>query len=803
MTTGPSAYTPLESFLLFQYLSIYGVNSDSFGRISEILKNDPQIKRSGNYEPGRLGRDALREFFLALLKEEARTEVNNTSGADNDGQHADAQPNSRKRKAPSPHLPTVQEALKDAHLIPPLIHKLYSRYREHAIIEIREDERRYERLEQDIKDIEAGEWDKKLQQQLDGGELDEILEKKQLVNGAVSGQDSTQLSPGTSAAARTERSAESPPQRQSRSPQPPRPSHIQLASSQGPHTPQAPSTYHVQALAVPQPPYTQHPPNDAPSAQSPRSAIAQSPGMPPPPLPSLAYAVQQPYGAHNGLRPVAAQSPYAQTGSVLPQSSPPSGYHQPYPNQQSGYFPQTQYAAPVYPPHRGGVQLPPFQVSPQTPPATKQQTQQQSTHGMLRPMPPKAGDVVPPTSAQARSSAMPLDVARLLLITASPQGPTKSTPSSTRWKPSSLSGPPIVLKSPTRPPSRSVSPVSDREGTQEPSPATTTKPNARRTRSNQAQTTRSVSVSEGPGQAAKATRTQGKRVRGGSTTSSAVGSSARGRTRSQSVISHASIDNESVTGRKVKHEPSTPMEITETVEGTPGSSGTRRALPRSTSKNKRKRSLRATSEASDSADVHHRPLSAAPKDNVLAVRNFSRLAMPIIENDIMSHKHASLFSNPVRERDAQGYRDMIRRPQDMKSIKAAITAGVRAVNAAIAEDDSIPTYGPRDTSNVLLPISEDLVPPKGIVNSAQLEREVMRMFANAVMFNPGEDDVVQDAREMYESAAVSISNFRNAERTAAADSEKRKLEESEADELGQEDEEMGGMTEKGKRRRLG
>jgi len=146
---------------------------------------------------------------------------------------------------------------------------------------------------------------------------------------------------------------------------------------------------------------------------------------------------------------------------------------------------------------------------------------------------------------------------------------------------------------------------------------------------------------------------------------------------------------------------------------------------------------------------------------------------------------------------------MIRRPQDMKSIKAAITAGVRAVNTTIAEDDSIPTSGPRDTSNVLLPISEDLVPPKGIVNSAQLEREVMRMFANAVMFNPGENDVVQDAREMYESAAVSIANFRSAERTAAAESEKRRLEESEADELGQEDEEMRGMAEKGKRRRMG
>jgi hypothetical protein len=220
--------------------------------------------------------------------------------------------------------------------------------------------------------------------------------------------------------------------------------------------------------------------------------------------------------------------------------------------------------------------------------------------------------------------------------------------------------------------------------------------------------------------------------------------------------------------------------------------------------NKRKRELRGTSEASDAMEIHRRAPST-PKDKVLAVRNFPRVAMPIIENDIMSHKHASLFSVPVRDKDAHGYSDMIRRPQDMKSIKTAITAGSRAVNTAAAADESLQSGGPRDASSVLLPVSEDLVPPKGIVNSAQLEREIMRMFANAVMFNPGEDDVVQDAREMYESAAVSMANFRSAERTSAAEAERRRVEESEVDELAPEDDgaSAAGGVEKNKRRRLG
>lgn len=40
------------------------------------------------------------------------------------------------------------------------------------------------------------------------------------------------------------------------------------------------------------------------------------------------------------------------------------------------------------------------------------------------------------------------------------------------------------------------------------------------------------------------------------------------------------------------------------------------------------------------------------------------------------------------------------------------------------------------SGSILVSKTEDLTPPKGIVNSAQLEMEFMRVFANAVMFNP-------------------------------------------------------------------
>jgi hypothetical protein len=230
------------------------------------------------------------------------------------------------------------------------------------------------------------------------------------------------------------------------------------------------------------------------------------------------------------------------------------------------------------------------------------------------------------------------------------------------------------------------------------------------------------------------------------------------------VASNASMDN------TPKAEP---MDIDDTTMRAPSS--TRRAT-----RNKRKRSPTATSETGDSSQQEFLRPMPIERSSVFAVRNFQRLSNAVM-NDIMSHKHASIFSHPVRDRDAEGYSSMIRRPTDLKSIKGAIGAGARAVNAANVNADS--------NSGALLPWSDDLVPPKGIVNSAQLERELMRMFANAVMFNPGEEDVVRDAREMFESAEASLMNFKSAEqRTEASVSGLRKRADSETSQPAHEEE---------------
>lgn len=172
-------------------------------------------------------------------------------------------------------------------------------------------------------------------------------------------------------------------------------------------------------------------------------------------------------------------------------------------------------------------------------------------------------------------------------------------------------------------------------------------------------------------------------------------------------------------------------------------------------------------------------------------------------NDVTMHKHASIFTKPLTERDAPGYRDLIYRPQDLKSIKSLIHQGSKAVSAAteaantpVADGESpAPTGTPSKNAVLLLPKAEDVIPPKAVVNSAQLEKELIRMFANAVMFNPipergfgpafpmtsdsdsgsressaqvpdDEGGIIKDTLEMFEDVEQAVTRWRAAERTA-------------------------------------
>lgn len=176
-----------------------------------------------------------------------------------------------------------------------------------------------------------------------------------------------------------------------------------------------------------------------------------------------------------------------------------------------------------------------------------------------------------------------------------------------------------------------------------------------------------------------------------------------------------------------------------------------------------------------------------PSTHVLWTRNFAKISNSAM-GAVLGHRYASLFANPIKERDAPGYSKIILRPQDLKSIKSAITAGQKA---ALEKEKALGSEISKSDSTVWLPISEDLVPPKGIINYAQLEKELMRMFANAIMFNADptrgfgerlgghkdkrggdgyefdEDGVVKDTREMQQHVEKWIGDLRAAEQVSA------------------------------------
>lgn len=125
---------------------------------------------------------------------------------------------------------------------------------------------------------------------------------------------------------------------------------------------------------------------------------------------------------------------------------------------------------------------------------------------------------------------------------------------------------------------------------------------------------------------------------------------------------------------------------------------------------------------------------STPVAHVLWTRGFTKVSSSALDQ-ISSHRDANMFATALREKDAPNYRQIVLQPQDITSIRSAIKHGNKA---AVQAAGSLPGGDP-GTASVWLPISEDLTPPKAIINSAQLERELVHMFCNAIMYNPDPD----------------------------------------------------------------
>ena len=100
-------------------------------------------------------------------------------------------------------------------------------------------------------------------------------------------------------------------------------------------------------------------------------------------------------------------------------------------------------------------------------------------------------------------------------------------------------------------------------------------------------------------------------------------------------------------------------------------------------------------------------------------------------------------------------------------------------------ENTPPTLPSASTStSITLPATTANTPPKGIVNSQQLEKELFRMFANAVMYNKSSTEIVRETVEMAKEVQTAVDNFRMAEeagakKAALAEEKERRMKEEE------------------------
>ena len=757
-----TAYTPFETLKFCQAIAQHGTDTASFEEIATSMSANELIRENENFDQDRLSASALHILYNDLLARErdGSLKVN--------GELSTGSANPRKRKASTSPERSNGDPTSEEDLIHALVEKLYARFREEVIKEIQKDEEQYDQLQNEVKQLES---------QVEKSPAEETQPSRPTqhkrqpsrtdVSALISPRDET---PAYSKQGQEERlqdqaishptsTGDGRPQSTPNVPTPVLPSqHSPPQASarpsaepgqQLPNYSQSPAAFN-RTLPPPSPQRQGFAPGPPPQHHGYMPGPQGHPVLPPPgmqhhmPPPMEQYPNQKRSSststpARGSPAPPPPQAypgypQYPQQPPPWPQQYPPQPPYPPhmqYPNQP--YYVPSPGGRPPYPPHQG-----PYSPYPQPPP------------GHYPGPPPPGWHPSPqhPVYSQPQSAAT-----TPLAHAARRRSMMRSSGSSTPWKKTPLRPGQVRPASPTRP-DREVSPLSDVEVDTKPA------------------TSRQNAVDD---TAIKRTR----RGRPPSATPSGVPDS-----RSQSIASQKSetLNERPATRRaqNIKDEtPSTPLAASDIDQGrsrrgrarnTTATSTPRPSvdLSRTNTVQKRKRSPPATIPRSSLSPRLPSPAapntvkSTAPHNNsiynhdssmVLVSKTFSKTSQLVL-NEIVGHKLAGIFAKPLSERDAPGYRDLILRPADLKSIRAAVSKGSRAAVVAIDaledEGDGTPTKGAghlkqEDTQTgegaigngmYLVKKSEELLPPKGIVNSSQLEMELTRMFANAVMFNP-------------------------------------------------------------------
>ncbi|KAL9036655.1 MAG: hypothetical protein Q9214_006038, partial [Letrouitia sp. 1 TL-2023] len=515
-----------------------------------------------------------------------------------------------------------------------------------------------------------------------------------------------------------------------------------------------PSQLHQGLLIPPSSPDTQRKPaqsqpNLVPSP-SPRNQITMPPERPSgspiilPPPPGMLRSSGSPSGPQDALVDAAGnpQRPSVNASSPRP-PPPPPGPHPPvqYPRPPHGYppmpYPSYDGRPPysnIYPPYGHGY-YPGYQPPPPYPypPASPGQHSQFSSRPMYQPPVPAYPQYSPyshnspyPQPPPMQSPYAPLQPPRLpepqtpTSVTASGKQRPKPSPintsvSSTKWKNVSLPSGMKPPGSPTQPRPEDISPISEKA----PSPMIESPPAERTTRNKRGRLARAETPQEpykptppkrgGRTRRGRGGSMRGRRVRAASSASTVMPA----RTRSQSLASHTDADELALelpaSSNTIKPEPATPAR--ESSTSVPPNVASHESGRRSTrggrgadavssahefSASNRTGTKRKRGQIESSPSLFRAPLQPSEqykrlsRTHILGSRTFPRTSATLI-NDISAHKLASIFAKPITEREAPGYHSLVYRPQDLKSIKAAISAGSKALAVASERPGMVPT----------------------------------------------------------------------------------------------------------------
>lgn len=790
-----SAYTSFESLLFFQSLATSDSRPTSFGSISTFLRNNQLVRENVDFDADRLTPEALEDLYATLM----RDGFSRDSAPSLNGRSADTSspPSPKKRKISSPRSDGL--AVTHTTLVPELVAHLYDKYRDLVTTEIRDDEKKYteiraelERLQQeDSKSAAAAATAFTPVQPVSIEGKDDVL-KEEAPRPNVQDQTGQPLAttiPLDQEKAKPEpqhiptnvpSTTKEPPTiqpapliNQSQAPlpqaQPPTPKPQDLAGQASQPQPTTTDPIPKPSIQPPLAPSTQKPPPTTPAGPRvtpahPSQIAPRANPVPPAPIVTgkagpLTSASQrtpaQPSFQQWQLDP-SPHSPYpvVSPGAATPQAAQAITKRPVLPLSTNPPLPGSQAQTPIQPP------------VPQTPSAVPSTAHTPVPIG--RPRVSQTPSATFPSFSETRASHP-----RLSIDTQGSSTPWKRTPR------------PRISRSPSSPPRprpEDVSPISERG--QSPIDAMEMSPPPKINLGQRAQSAEDKKPQRGQSDIKPAPIIKTEKLGPIRRTRAVSSGSSRSRGRSM-----ASRDGSAAPSEETMREP----RATGRRKGTAVTADEGTPKPRT----KRKRG------ASEAVELEPHPADIPRFDTtqyVMATRNFHRTAAPIM-NDVATHKLASIFAKPISERDAPGYHDLIYRPCDLKSIKSAIHQGSKAVATAgeaastPAGDGESPAPGgtPSKSGVLMLQKHEDFIPPKGVVNSAQLEKELIRMFANAIMFNPipqrgfgpafpmssdrgsrestqvadsGEGGIIHDSLEMFEDVQQAVTRWRAAERTA-------------------------------------